>query len=393
MAQDYYKTLGVDRKATPQEIKSAYRKKAMQYHPDKNPGDKKAEEHFKEISQAYEILSDPQKKAAYDQYGHAAFQGGQGGHPGGGFGGFGGFEGGFDFRSSGFGNFSDIFENVFSDFAGSGGHQRQSGSSQLRGDDLRYDLEISLNDAFQGIKKSITIRKLNACGTCAGSGAKKGSSPVTCATCHGSGKIRAQQGFFVVERACTSCQGLGKIIKDPCPTCHGQGAVKSSKTLEVSIPAGIEEGVQIRLTGEGNAGLRGGPAGDLYVFVHIKSHDLFKRVGNDLLCQAPVSMVKATLGGELELPTIDGSRVTLTIPAGTQPGDRFRLKGKGMSIYKRPTRGDMYVEVQVEIPKNLTKSQKEVLESFEKTSSSNKHQPDSFNFFKKVKKMMGDDEE
>lgn len=389
MARDYYEILGVSRNVNAQELKSAYRKKAMQYHPDKNPGNKEAEEKFKELSQAYEVLSDLQKKAAYDQYGHAAFQQGADGGAGQGFGGF-----DFNFKSADFngGGFSDIFESVFSEFSGGGHRHRTPTKETLRGEDLRYDMDITLSEAFRGTEKQITLRKLNSCNTCKGSGAKDGAVPTNCNVCHGAGKVRAQQGFFLVERTCASCQGFGKIIKNPCDTCHGKGVVKSSKTLDIKVPAGIEDGVKIRVAGQGDAGVRGGDTGDLYVFIHVKAHELFRRVGNDLVCRAPVSMVTAAIGGALELPTIDGTRVTLNIPAGTQPGDRFRLKNKGMSIYKKSSRGDMYVEVTVEIPKDLTKKQKELLENFDKATSTDKNQPDSFNFFKKVRKMMGDKE-
>lgn len=382
--RDYYQVLGVERKATDAELKSAYRKLAMKYHPDKNPGDKKAEEKFKELSAAYEVLSDPQKRAAYDQYGHAAFNGGAGG-------GDGGFHGGFDFNqgfggrgAQGFGNFSDIFESVFADFGGG-----TRGEATYRGDDLRVDVELTLDEAFNGTTKSIKLAKLDVCSTCHGSGAAKGTGPITCTTCKGAGKLRTQQGFFMMERTCHTCQGMGKVIKDPCGTCRGRGHVKGSKTLEVKIPSGVDAGTQIRLSGEGNAGTQGSPAGDLYVVLHLKSHELFQRQGADLLCRVPISMVMATLGGSVELPTIDGGRITLKIPAGTQSGDKFRLKDKGMTVHRRAGRGDMFVEVRIEIPKNLTKSQREILEKFDSASEGDKNQPDSFNFFKKVKRMMG----
>ncbi len=386
MARDYYEILGVSKGASAQEIKSAYRKKAMEYHPDRNKGDKATEEKFKEVAQAYEVLSDDQKRAAYDQYGHAAFSGGAGGAgPGGGFGGAGGF-GGFDFSQGGFGGFSDIFESVFT---GAGG-QREPQS--FEGENLRCNLEITLEEAFQGTTKQIRITKMDACSTCKGSGAAKGTHPVTCTACKGTGHIRTQQGFFMMERTCPTCNGHGKIIKDPCSSCHGRGQVKVTKTLDITVPPGVEEGVQIRLKGEGNAGMYGASAGDLYAFVHIKPHELFVRQGADLLCKVPISMIMATMGGSIDLPTIEGKQVTLKIPAGTQPGDKFRLKDKGMNIYRRSSRGDMYVEVRVEIPKNLSKSQQELLKDFDKAITSNKNQPDSFNFFKKMKKFMGDGE-
>ncbi len=378
--QDYYEVLGVQKGASAQELKSAYRKKAMQYHPDKNPGDKVAEKKFKEVSEAYEVLSNDQKRAAYDQYGHSAFQGGAGG--GAGSGGFGGFDG-----QGGFGGFSDIFENMFSDFA-NGGQSRQEAS--FRGDDLRYDLEITLKEAYIGVKQEVSLSKLTACDGCKGTGVADGKQPDQCGTCNGSGRVRMQQGFFMMERTCSTCQGAGKVIKNPCTSCRGRGHKKGTKKLQVSIPSGIESGVQIRLVGEGNAGTQGAQAGDLYVFVHIKPHDLFQRKGADLMCQVPISMVMAATGGSIEVPTIEGGRVTVKIPAGTQPGDKFRLKDKGMTIYRRSSRGDMYVQVSIEIPKNLTKEQKEILSQFNDSSKEEKNQPDSFNFFKKVKKFLDD---
>jgi molecular chaperone DnaJ len=380
MAQkDYYEVLGVSKSASAQELKSAYRKKAMQYHPDKNPNDKTAEEKFKEVNEAYEVLSDAQKRAAYDQYGHAAFQQGGGG-AGAGF-------GGFDFNQQGFGGFSDIFESMFGDFSAGG---RQGSERSFRGDDLRYDLDITLSEAFQGSKREISVTKLLACDHCHGSGAAAGKKPENCSTCGGTGRVRMQQGFFMMERTCGTCGGAGKVIKDPCKHCHGRGHVKGTKKLQVTIPSGIEDGVQIRLTGEGNAGTQGASSGDLYVFIHIKPHELFQRREADLLCQVPISMVMAATGGTIEVPTIDGTRVSVKIPAGTQPGDKFRLKDKGMTIYRKSTRGDMFVEVRVEIPRNLSKEQKEILEQFNKTSKEEKNQPDSFNFFKKMKKFLDD---
>ena len=377
MAQkDYYDVLGVSKSSSAQELKSAYRKKAMKYHPDKNPNDKVAEEKFKEVSEAYEILSDDQKRAAYDQYGHAAFQGGADGGAGAG-----------GFSQQGFGGFSDIFESVFNDF--SGGGQQQSERS-FRGEDLRYDLDITLSEAYLGSKRDISITKLLSCDPCKGSGAAKGKAPENCATCNGSGRVRMQQGFFMMERTCGTCQGAGKVIKDPCRECRGRGHTRGTKKLQVTIPSGIEDGVQIRLGGEGNAGTQGASAGDLYVFLRIKPHELFQRKGADLFCQVPISMVMAAMGGAIDVPTIAGTRVSVKIPAGTQPGNKFRLKDKGMTIYRRSSKGDMYVEVRVEIPKNLSKDQKEILKKFSETSKEEKNQPDSFNFFKKMKNFLND---
>ena len=378
MAKDLYEILGVPRTASAQELKAAYRKLAMKYHPDRNPGDKVAEDKFKELSSAYEILSDDQKRAAYDQYGDSAFnQGGGGGGGGQGFHGFSGFQ-------SGGADFSDIFESVFGGGMGGG----QSVEQNFAGDDLRVDEKITLEQAFHGSTTELKLNKYNTCDGCKGVG---GGSQVTCGTCRGSGRQRMQQGFFMMERPCSTCRGAGHSIKDPCKKCQGQGRIRSAKTIEASIPAGVDDGTRIRLSGQGDAGIRGGPAGDLYIFVHLKPHDLFQRSGNDLLCRAPISMVTAAMGGSLELPTIDGGRVTVKIPSGTQPGEKFRLKEKGMSIYKRHSRGDLYVQAVVEIPKDLTPAQRKVLEEFE-SGAKDKNQPETSSFFKKVKKILKDDD-
>lgn len=369
--RDLYEILGVSRNASDEEIKKAYRKLAMQHHPDRNPGDKKAEERFKEISHAYDILQEPQKRAAYDRMGHAAFQGGMGGGPGG----FSGAEG-FDFGAG----FADIFEDLFGNLAG-GGRQRSSGPA--RGSDLRYNMEISLEEAFKGKQETIRVTTSVACDSCHGSGSEKGSKPVECTTCHGAGRIRASQGFFTVERTCATCQGMGKIIKDPCKTCAGTGRVRKEKKLAVNIPAGVEDGTRIRLSGEGEVGIRGGPAGDLYIFLSIKSHDLFKRDEQDLHCTVPIPMTTATLGGAIEVPTIDGGRVKVTIPEGTQTGHQMRLRGKGMSILRSSARGDMYIHTAVETPVKITKEQRDLLKEFEKSGSHTSPQAESF--FAKVK--------
>lgn len=381
--QDYYDLLGVARSAKADEIKKAYRKLAMKYHPDKNQGDKESEKKFKEISEAYEILKDDQKRAAYDRMGHAAFEGGMGG-------GGGGFHqaGGFDFSAAGFGN---IFDDVFSDFMG-GGRQRQTESS-LRGSDLRYNMEVSFEDAFVGLKKNIKIPTNATCDTCHGSGAAAGSKPETCPTCHGAGKVHARQGFFTIERACATCHGLGQVIKNPCKTCNGAGRVRKEKTLSVTIPAGIEEGSRIRLAGEGEAGLRGGTPGDLYIFLHIKPHKFFHRDGSNIYCQVPIAMTTATLGGEIEVPSIDGHKVRVTIPEGTQSGKQFRLKGKGMSILRSSSRGDMYIQTQVETPVSLTKRQKELLEEFAGLEKKSHSSPLSEGFFAKIKEFWTDRKE
>lgn len=377
--KDYYESLGVSKSATADELKKAYRKLAMKYHPDRNQGDKEAEAKFKEISEAYDVLRDEQKRAAYDQYGHQAFEGGMGGGAGGqGFGG--GFGGG------GFSDFSDIFEEVFGRGFGGGGRAGRAHSQGQPGADLRYDVSLTLEQAHQGMSQEINIRKANKCGECTGSGAAKGTKTETCSTCHGSGMMRFQQGFFTLERSCTSCGGAGQTIKDPCHKCSGTGRVDEAKSISITIPAGVEDGTRLRVSGEGEAGLRGGPAGDLYVFIVVKPHDLFIRQGDDIHCQVPIPMTMAILGGELEIPTIDGTRAKVKIPAGTQPNEKFRLKGKGMNVMRSPHRGDMIVHAMVEVPVKLSSEQKELMESFKALDDkSQKHHPKTKGFFDKVK--------
>ena len=379
MANDYYTTLGVARDADEKALKSAYRKLAMKYHPDKNPDDKEAEARFKEISEAYDTLKDPQKRAAYDRYGHDAFTQGGMGAASGGAGGMG--AGGFDFG----GSFSDIFDDLF----GGGFSQQARGGGgtggAMRGADLRYNLTITLEDAFKGKQQSISITTSVECGSCKGSGGEKGSSPVSCTTCSGRGKVRQQQGFFTIERSCHTCQGMGKIIKDPCKACAGSGRVRKEKSLKVTIPAGVEEGTRIRLSGEGEVGVRGGPAGDLYIFLSVKPHPIFQREDADLHCRVPVPMTTAALGGNIEVPTIEGGRVKVTIPAGTQSGRQFRLRGKGMSIMRSQMRGDMYVHAAVETPVNLSKKQKDLLKQFASEKGESANSPESDSFFGRVK--------
>jgi len=378
MAKDFYEILGVSKTASADDLKKAYRKLAMQYHPDKNPGDKKAEEKFKELSHAYDILSDEQKRAAYDRYGHDAFtQSGMGGASGG------GGASGFDFSSSGF---ADIFEDLFGNL--SGGARRQQQNGPARGSDLRYNLQISLEEAFKGRQQNIQITTSVACEPCQGSGGEKGSKPTTCTTCNGAGRIRASQGFFTVERACASCQGMGKVIKDPCRRCAGSGRVRKEKTLAVNIPAGVEEGTRIRLTNEGEVGARGGPAGDLYIFIAITEHALFKRDGADIHCSIPIPMTTAALGGTIEAPTIDGTRLKVSIPEGTQSASQMRLRGRGMSVLRSGHRGDMYIHTQVETPVKMNKKQKELLGEFAKSGGHTS--PQSEGFFARVKEFWDD---
>lgn len=361
----YYETLEVERSVNDAGLKTAFRKLAMKWHPDKNPGDQASEVKFKEINEAYEILKDGDKRAAYDRYGHAAFeQGGMGGAHGFGTG----------FASS----FSDIFEDLF----GMAGQRGRGGRE--RGADLRYNMEISLEEAFAGKTAQIQIPVSVTCESCSGTGAKAGSKPKTCATCNGAGRLRHAQGFFTLERTCHACQGRGQVIEDPCGSCSGTGRVTKERNLSVNIPPGVEDGTRIRLAGEGEAGVRGGPPGDLYIFLALTAHPLFQRDGADLYCRVPVSMVSAALGGEFEVPAIDKSKTKVKVPAGTQSGQRFRVAGKGMPVLRSRQKGDMYVQVVVETPQNLTKKQQELLAEFEKLSSG-ATQPEAVGFFSRVK--------
>lgn len=365
----YYEVLEVERTVNDGEIKTAFRKLAMQWHPDRNPSDKNSEHKFKEINEAYEILKDPDKRAAYDRFGHAAFEQGTGA----GAGGFGG-----DFGSA----FSDLFEGIF------GGGGRGRGSGRERGADLRYNMEISLDEAFAGKTAQVRIPTSVACEVCSGTGAKAGTRPKACSTCNGAGRVRHAQGFFTLERTCPGCQGRGQVIDNPCPSCSGSGRTTRERTLSVNIPAGVEDGTRIRLSGEGEAGVRGGPAGDLYIFLSLGSHPFFQRDGADLHCRVPISMVAAALGGDFEVPTIDGGKTRVKVPEGTQSGRRFRLQGKGMPVLRSRQTGDMYVQVMVETPQKLTKKQRELLSEFERLSSKDTH-PESAGFFGKVKEFLG----
>ena len=368
--KDYYDVLGVERGADEKAIKRAYKKLAMQYHPDRTKGDKAKEEKFKEIQEAYEILGDKEKRAAYDQYGHAAFE--QGGMGGGGFGG--GFSGA---------DFGDIFGDMFGDIFGGGGRGRQR---VVRGEDLRYDIQITLEEAVKGTTKDIQINTLAHCDSCDGTGAEKGSKVETCPSCHGSGRVRRQQGFFVTEAVCPTCHGSGKKIEKPCKSCHGEGRVHKKKNLSVKIPAGVDTGNQLRLSGEGAAGENGAPAGDLYVVIHVKEHHIFERDGNNLYCEVPISFSMAALGGEIEVPTLDG-KVKLKIPAETQTGKLFRMRGKGVSSTRSGYSGDLICRVVIETPVNLNKEQKELLEKLEESLKGQKsHSPKSSSFLDGVKK-------
>ncbi len=368
--RDYYETLGVARGASEPEIKKAFRKKAMELHPDRNADNPNAEAEFKEINEAYDVLKDGNKKAAYDRYGHAAFEGGMGG------GGGRGPQQGADFASA----FSDVFDDLFGNFAGG---QRGGGQRATRGSDLRYNLRISLEDAFNGKQSTISVPGSVSCETCSGTGAEGGSEPATCPTCSGMGKVRAQQGFFTVERTCPTCSGRGQIIKNPCRSCAGSGRVEKTRSLSVNIPAGVETGTRIRLAGEGEAGARGGPTGDLYIFIEVAPHTIFEREAQNLFCRIPVSMATAALGGELEAPTLDGGRSRVKVPAGVQTGKQLRLRGKGMPALRGAGAGDLYIELAVETPVNLSGKQKELLEEFEKAGKNNS--PETQDFFSKVK--------
>ena len=364
--RDYYEVLGVAKGADAAAIKKGYRQKAKELHPDRNADNPNAEAQFKEANEAYEVLKDENKKAAYDRYGHAAFENGMGGG--------GGPRGGQgDFGSA----FSDVFDDLFGDFMGGRGGGGRRNAAQ-RGNDLRYNLRINLEDAFSGMQKTINVPTAVSCGSCSGTGAEGGSEPQTCPTCSGMGKVRAQQGFFTVERTCPTCSGMGQTIKDPCKTCHGQGRVEKEKSLSVNIPAGVETGTRIRLAGEGEAGMRGGPTGDLYIFIEVNDHTLFEREASNLFCRVPLSIAKAALGGEIEVPTIDGGRSRVKVPEGSQSGRQMRLRGKGMPALRGGGTGDMFIELAVETPVKLTSRQREILKEFDQLSEENNPQGSSF---------------
>ena len=368
--RDYYEVLGLSKGASADEIKKGYRAKAKELHPDRNSDNPNAETMFKEVNEAYDVLKDADRKAAYDRYGHAAFEGGMGGggRPGGGQG---------DFSSA----FSDVFDDLFGDFMGGGRGDSRNRAS--RGSDLRYNLQVTLEDAYSGLQKSINIPTSVECGSCNGTGAEGGSEPTTCPTCSGMGKVRATQGFFTVERTCPTCSGIGQMIKNPCKKCGGQGRAEKDRALSVNIPAGVETGTRIRLSGEGEAGLRGGPSGDLYIFIEVREHGIFQREGGNLFCRVPVSMTSAALGGDIEVPTIDGGRSRVKIPSGSQSGRQMRLRNKGMPSIKSSQIGDMFIELAIETPVNLTSRQKELLREFEAMSEDNN--PESKSFFSTVR--------
>jgi molecular chaperone DnaJ len=368
--QDYYATLGVARDASADDLKKAYRKLAMQHHPDRNPGDKQAEAKFKEASEAYDILKDDQKRAAYDRFGHAAFEQGNGA------------AGGFDF--SGAGGLGDIFDQMFGDFMGN----RRGGQTRTRtGADIRQGVEIDLTEAFAGAKSTLRVPTRVACEACSGTGSEdKARAADTCSACNGAGKVRMQQGFFLIERTCPTCGGQGRVIRNPCRVCRGAGTVQRERSLQVSIPAGVEDGTRIRLAGEGEAGGQGAPNGDLYVHVSVRPHDFFQRDGANIMMRVPLRMTQAALGGDVEVPVIDGSKAKVKIPPGTQTGDQFRLRGKGFSVLRSPARGDMFIQVAVETPQNLSSKQRELLEAFEAESEQHaKGSPDHEGFFARVK--------
>jgi molecular chaperone DnaJ len=369
--QDYYATLGVAREASPEDLKKAYRKLAMQHHPDRNPGDKLSEGKFKEVNEAYDVLKDEQKRAAYDRFGHAAFEQGGGGRAGG-------------FEFSGGGGLNDIFDQMFGEFMGGG---RRGGGRARGGADLRQQVQIDLVQAFAGVKISLRVPTRVTCDACSGSGSEdKTRSADTCGTCHGAGKVRAQQGFFLIERTCPTCGGAGRVIRNPCKVCQGQGTVQRERTLQVAVPAGVEDGNRIRLAGEGEAGGQGAPPGDLYVHVAIRPHPIFERDGANLALRMPVRMSQAALGAELEVPVIDGTRIKVKVPAGTQTGEQIRVRGKGFSVLRSAVRGDLYIQVLVETPQHLTRRQRELLEEFEAEAEKHaKGSPESEGFFAKVK--------
>ncbi len=371
--RDFYEVLGVSKGASAEELKKAYRTKAKELHPDRNTDNPNAEAQFKEINEAYEILKDADKKAAYDRYGHAAFDGGMGG------GGPRGHAGQGDFASA----FSDVFEDLFGDFMGGRGGGGGGRARAQRGSDLRYNLRVSLEEAFKGVQKTINVPTSVACETCRGSGAEGGAEPVTCPTCSGMGKVRAQQGFFTVERTCPTCSGAGQIVKNPCRACSGHGRVEKDRALSVNIPAGVETGTRIRLAGEGEAGMRGGPSGDLYIFIEVRDHPIFQRDGGHLFCRVPITIATAALGGEIEVPTIDGGKSRVKVPSGSQTGKQLRLRSKGMPALRGGGAGDMVIELQVETPVNLTARQKEILREFDTLATDNN--PEGSTFFSKVK--------
>jgi molecular chaperone DnaJ len=370
MKRCYYDVLGVTRGARDSEIKAAFRRLAKECHPDRCNGDPDAERRFKELNQAYEALKDPQRRAAYDRFGHAAFDAGLAGGQGHNF--------GADFSAS----MSAMFDDLFGEFMGQ--RRPRQRSSRERGSDLRYNMEITLGEAYEGKTAQIRVPTSVTCDSCSGSGAKAGTSPSTCRTCNGVGKVRASQGFFTIERTCPSCQGRGETIETPCPSCNGAGRVTRERTLSVTIPVGVEDGTRIRLAGEGEAGVRGGPPGDLYIFLSIKPHEFFQRDGADLFCRVPIAMTTAALGGQIEVPTIDGGRTRVKIPEGTESGKQFRLKSKGMPVLRSKQQGDLYIQVEVETPKNLSRKQRDLLKSFEEASNPSTS-PASTGFFARVK--------
>lgn len=373
--RDYYDVLGASKGASADELKKAFRTKARELHPDRNSDNPNAETQFKELNEAYDVLKDPEKKAAYDRFGHAAFEGGMGGGARGG-----GSGGGPDFASA----FSDVFEDLFGDFMGGARGAAGGGRARAqRGSDLRFNLRVSLEEAYGGLHKTISVPTAVACDVCRGTGAESGSEPVGCPTCGGIGKVRAQQGFFTVERTCPTCAGAGQIVKNPCRSCGGQGRLQKERSLAVNIPAGVETGTRIRLAGEGEAGLRGGPAGDLYIFIEVKDHAIFQRDAVHLFCRVPISIATAALGGEVEVPTIDGGKSRVKVTPGSQTGRQLRLRGKGMPALRGSGSGDMVIELAVETPVNLTARQREILQEFDTLASDNN--PEGSSFFAKVK--------